>query len=84
MNSDWPLENDRGLERRSLTNAPALIRFHLQLFLMSPTIEVSEELVEQIDAHLAEGESRAEFLEEIIHHFEAEGTTLWEGYGGPP
>lgn len=51
---------------------------------MSPTIEVSEALVEQIDAHLAEGESREEFIAEILHHYEAEGATLWEGYGGPP
>ena len=51
---------------------------------MSPSIEVSEELLETIDDHLAEGESREEFITELVHHYEAEGGALWEGYGGPP
>jgi len=51
---------------------------------MSPTLEVNEELLEQIDGHLAEGETREEFIEELVHHYEAQGSTSWEGYGGPP
>lgn len=51
---------------------------------MSPTIEVSEDLLQEIDSHLQEGETREEFIKELVHHYEAEGHTLWEGYGGPP
>jgi metal-responsive CopG/Arc/MetJ family transcriptional regulator len=51
---------------------------------MSPTIEVSDDLLEEIDSHLAAGESREEFIAELVHHYEAEGNLLWEGYGGPP
>ncbi|MDS0281082.1 DUF7557 family protein [Haloarcula onubensis] len=51
---------------------------------MAPTIAVSEELLEQIDGHLGEGESREEFIAELLHYYESQGTALWEGYGGPP
>lgn len=51
---------------------------------MSPTIEVSEDLLQQIDDHLQEGETREEFIEEMVHLYEAQGATSWEGYGGPP
>lgn len=51
---------------------------------MSPTIEVSESFVEDVDGHRAEGESREEFLRELLNHYEAEGTLLSEGYGGEP
>jgi hypothetical protein len=51
---------------------------------MSPTIEVSEELLEQIDRHVADDEPRQAFLKEIVDHYEAQGATSWEGYGGPP
>lgn len=51
---------------------------------MTPKIEVSEELLEQIDGHLAEGETREEFIEELVNHYEAQGAASWEGYGGPP
>lgn len=51
---------------------------------MCPTIEVSQELLEEIDSHVTEDESREEFLAELVHHYEAEGNFLWEGYGGPP
>lgn len=51
---------------------------------MSPSINVSEELLEDIDSHLAEGETREEFIAELVHYYEAEGNALWEGYGGPP
>lgn len=51
---------------------------------MSPTIEVSEDLLEEIDSLRTDGESREEFIAELVHHYEAEGNLLWEGYGGPP
>lgn len=51
---------------------------------MSPTVEVSEELIKEIDSHIAEDESREEFLREPVHHYESEGAGLWEGHGGPP
>ena len=51
---------------------------------MSPSIEVSEELLDEIDSHLTEDEDREEFLKELVHQYEAEGAGLWEGYGGPP
>lgn len=51
---------------------------------MSPTLEVSEELMERIEGHLREGERPEEFVAELLDHYEAEGQTLWEGYGGPP
>ena len=49
-----------------------------------PTIEVSEELLDEIDGHVREDETREEFIEELVHHYEAEGATTWEGFGGPP
>jgi hypothetical protein len=51
---------------------------------MCPTIEVSEEFLETVDNHVAADETREEFLVELVHHYESEGTSLWEGYGGPP
>lgn len=51
---------------------------------MSPTIEVSEELLEEIDRHVREEEAREQFLQELVNHYEAEGNMMWEGYGGEP
>lgn len=51
---------------------------------MTPTIEVSQELLDEIDAHLSEDVSREEFIAELVHHYETQGGLLWEGYGGPP
>lgn len=51
---------------------------------MSPTIEVSEDLLETVDSHRAEGESRERFLRELLNHYETEGAMLSEGYGGEP
>ena len=51
---------------------------------MSVTIEVSEEFRDRIDGHREEGETREEFLTEILDHFETEGRFLREGYSGEP
>ena len=51
---------------------------------MCPAIEVSEDLKEEIEAHVADDESPEDFLTELLHHYEAEGHAMWEGYGGPP
>lgn len=51
---------------------------------MSPSLEVSEDLLDDIDGHLAEGETREEFIRELVNQYEAQGSTSWEGYGGPP
>ncbi len=47
---------------------------------MMPEIELSAELLERIDSHLEEGETREEFLEEVLDIFEAEGVFMQEGY----
>ena len=51
---------------------------------MSFTLELSEEFKERMDGHLEEGETYEEFLEELLNHYESEGESLWEGYGGAP
>lgn len=51
---------------------------------MSPSLQVSEELLDRIDGHCREGETREEFISELLAHYESEGQALWEGYGGPP
>lgn len=51
---------------------------------MGDTLELSKELKERIDQHRRDDESYEEFIEELLDHYEAEGHTLWEGYGGPP
>jgi ferritin-like metal-binding protein YciE len=45
-----------------------------------PKIELDAELLERIDGHLEEGETRQEFLDEILDIYESEGTFLQEGY----
>ena len=47
---------------------------------MSPTIEVSEELVERIEDHLEEDETYEEFITELVSMYETEGAFLQEGY----
>jgi predicted CopG family antitoxin len=47
---------------------------------MTQTIEISDDLWERIDDHSEEGESPAEFLEEIVSVYETEGAFLQEGY----
>lgn len=51
---------------------------------MTPTLELSEDLLRRIDGHIEDGESREEFIAELLNHYESEGKALWEGYGGPP
>ncbi|GAB3682465.1 hypothetical protein GCM10028857_08370 [Salinarchaeum chitinilyticum] len=47
---------------------------------MPHTIEISDDLWERIDDHREEGESHAEFIEEIVTVYETEGAFLQEGY----
>lgn len=49
-----------------------------------PSVDLSEDLVDRIDSHREEGESREQFLTEILDHFETEGRFLREGYAGEP
>ncbi|MCX2818099.1 hypothetical protein EGH25_01855 [Haladaptatus sp. F3-133] len=45
-----------------------------------PKIELDPEILERIDGHLEEGETRQEFLDELIDIYESEGAFLQEGY----
>lgn len=47
---------------------------------MTTTIEISDDLTERLDGHLEQGESREEFIAELVSMYEAEGTFLQEGY----
>ncbi len=47
---------------------------------MTRTIEISDELGERIDDHREEGETREEFIEELVSMYETEGAFLQEGY----
>jgi predicted CopG family antitoxin len=47
---------------------------------MTHTIEISDELRERLDANREEGESYAEFIEELLNVYETEGAFLQEGY----
>ena len=47
---------------------------------MTDTLESSDELKDRIDGHLEEGESREEFIEELVSMYETEGAFLQEGY----
>jgi hypothetical protein len=51
---------------------------------MAETAQLSEELTARIDQYLEDGETREEFVEELLNHYESEGNLLWEGYGGAP
>ncbi|WP_277555895.1 DUF7557 family protein [Halobaculum limi] len=46
---------------------------------MTTTIELSDDLVERIDGHLEEDETREEFIQELVAIFEQEGRFLQEG-----
>ena len=43
-----------------------------------PKIELDAELIERIDSHLEEGETRQEFLNEMLSIYESEGAFLQE------
>ena len=45
-----------------------------------PKIELDAETIERIDGHLEEGETRQEFLDELLDIYESEGAFLQEGY----
>jgi hypothetical protein len=47
---------------------------------MPETIEISDDLKERLDAHREEGETYAEFIEELVSVYETEGSFLQEGY----
>jgi cytochrome c-type biogenesis protein CcmH/NrfF len=47
---------------------------------MTYTLEISDELKEQIDDHLEEGESHEEIIAELVSMYETEGAFLQEGY----
>jgi ferritin-like metal-binding protein YciE len=40
---------------------------------MARTVEISEDLAERIDDHRREGETMAEFIEELVNIYEQEG-----------
>lgn len=43
-----------------------------------PKIELDADMIERIDSHLEEGETRQEFLEEILSIYESEGAFIQE------
>lgn len=47
---------------------------------MPYTLELDDELGERIERHLAEEETPAEFVAELVSMYETEGTFLREGY----
>lgn len=47
---------------------------------MTEILEISDELSERIDTYREEGQSREEFLEELVSIYETEGEFLQEGY----
>jgi metal-responsive CopG/Arc/MetJ family transcriptional regulator len=47
---------------------------------MPTQIEISDELADRIDDHCEEGETRAEFVEELVSMYETDGAFLQEGY----
>lgn len=47
---------------------------------MTDTLEIDDDLMDRIDSHRDEGQSREEFVEELVAMYETEGTFLQEGY----
>lgn len=47
---------------------------------MTHTIEISDELKEQLDAYLEDDETYEEFLSELLSMYEVDGAFLQEGY----
>ncbi|MFC4439293.1 MULTISPECIES: DUF7557 family protein [Natrialbaceae] len=47
---------------------------------MTSTLEISDHLMERLDSHREEGQSREEFVEELVSIYETEGTFMQEGY----
>lgn len=48
--------------------------------LMGTTIELDEDLYEQLEAYAEEGESVEEFIEELLNMYETDGAFIQEGY----
>ncbi|WP_148858506.1 DUF7557 family protein [Natronococcus pandeyae] len=49
---------------------------------VSPTLEINDDLVERVDSHRDEGQSPEEFVAELASIHEAEGTSTREGVTG--
>ncbi|MEF8756909.1 MAG: hypothetical protein V5A33_01610 [Halobacteriales archaeon] len=47
---------------------------------MTETIQISGELKERIEGHLADDETIEEFITELVSIYETEGSFLQEGY----
>ncbi|MFB6267611.1 MAG: hypothetical protein ABEI31_08125 [Halodesulfurarchaeum sp.] len=47
---------------------------------MGVSIELDEELYERMEAHLEEGETMEEFIQELVSMYETEGAFIQEGY----
>jgi metal-responsive CopG/Arc/MetJ family transcriptional regulator len=47
---------------------------------MPTQIEIPDDLADRIDGHCEAGETRGEFIEELVSMYETEGAFLQEGY----
>lgn len=47
---------------------------------MSRTLEIDDDLMERLEAHLEEGETVEEFIDELVSMYETDGSFLREGY----
>lgn len=47
---------------------------------MPETIELDDDLYERMESHCDDGQSVAEFVEELVSIYETEGAFLQEGY----
>lgn len=47
---------------------------------MTQTLEISDDLWDRLDAHLEEGQTHEELIEELLGMYETEGAFLQEGY----
>ncbi|MFB6200915.1 MAG: hypothetical protein ABEI98_02785 [Halorhabdus sp.] len=47
---------------------------------MKQRLEISADLKQRLDQHMAEGESYEEFIDELLSMYETEGAFLHEGY----
>jgi predicted CopG family antitoxin len=47
---------------------------------MPTTIEIPDDLAERLESHCEEGETTAEFIQELVSMYETEGAFLQEGY----
>ena len=47
---------------------------------MPTSIEVPDDLAQRLESHCEEGETTAEFIQELVSMYETEGAFLQEGY----